>query len=343
TAPHFPLHAFPEDIQKYKGRFDEGWDRLREKQHQRMVKMGVIDPAWGLAERDSGTGPFDSEEYKEYRLRGMEVYAAMVDRMDRNIGRIVDALERSGKLDNTVIFFFSDNGGQAGELAKNTGDKRYTPLAARDGRPMRAGNDPGIMPGPEDTYQSIGTGWATLSNTPFRKFKAWTYEGGIASPLIVHWPAGISEKGKFRGQVGHIMDIMPTCCELAGVRYPSERQGNRILPQEGVSLVRALRNEPVDRDALFWEHAGHRAVRRGRWKLVAALDSDWELYDMEADRTEQNNLAASHPDIVTELTSRYAAWVARCGVRPWKEISPATSAESKRQDNITREYRKKRR
>ncbi len=342
TAPHWPLHAFPDDIDKYRGRFDERWDTLREKQFERMARMGVIDPAWGLADRDSGARPFDEESNKEYRLRCMEVYAAMIDRMDWNIGRIVDALERTGKLENTVIFFLSDNGGQDGELGRNIGEKRFTPLAARDCRPMRPGNDPSVMPGPKDTYQSYGSGWATLSNTPFKKFKMWTYEGGIAAPLIVHWPAGIGARGELRGQVGHILDLMPTCRELAGAPYPPEREGERSLPPEVVSLVRTFRDEPIERDALFWEHGGHRAVRRGKWKLAAARNSDWELFDMEVDRTERNNLAETHPDTVAELESLYGAWAKRCGVKQWNEMAAANSASSKRQDDITREYRKKR-
>lgn len=341
TSPHWPLNAFPEDIAKYKGRFDEGWDKLRVKKFERMVKMGIIDPAWGLSERDPGTYPFDAEEHREWRLRCMEVYAAMVDRMDRNIGRIVDALERTGKLDNTVIIFLSDNGGQDGDREKSIGEKRYTPLAARDGRPMHPGNDPQVMPGPEDTYQSYGTGWASLSNTPYRKFKVWTYEGGISTPLIVHWPSGIKATGELRGQIGHVMDLMPTCCELAGVEYTSEYRGNKIPPHEGVSLVPAFYVQDIERDALFWEHEGHRAVRQGKWKLVAGRDSDWELYDMEIDRTEGNDLSSVYPEKAAELESLYRSWAERCGVKEWGEVSDATRVPVKRMDDITRKYREK--
>ncbi len=341
TVPHWPLHAFPEDIAKYKGRFDDGWDTLREEKFRRMVNMGIIDPIWGISDRDSGTGPFKSEEHSAWRLRCMEVYAAMIDRMDQNIGRIVGALKRTGKLENTIIFFLSDNGGQAGELGKGVGMKRYTPIAARDGRPMHPGNDPIIMPGPEDTYQSYGTGWANLSNTPFRKFKTWVYEGGISTPLIVYWPAGISAKGELRRHVGHVMDIMPTCCELAGATYPVKYLGNTIQPPEGISLVPAFRDEPLERDALFWEIAGHRAVRKGKWKLLAARNSDWELYDIEADRTERNNLSRIYPDKAAELESLYNTWATRCGVKPWSEVYEASGAASKRIDKFTHEYRKK--
>ncbi|MFC1509304.1 arylsulfatase [Candidatus Omnitrophota bacterium] len=341
TAPHWPLHAFPEDIAKYRGRFNEGWDVLREERFRRMVDMGIVDPEWGISERDAGIGPFDEEEYKAWRIRCMEVYAAMIDRMDQNIGRLVDTLERTGQLDNTVILFLSDNGGEAGILREGIGVKRFTPIAARDGRPMRPGNNPGIMPGPEDTYQSYERGWANLSNTPYRKYKMWVYEGGISAPLIIHWPAGIAAKGEIRRQVSHVLDLMPTCCELAGATYPSDFNGNRIQPSEGISIMPAFSDKPLDRDALFWEHEGHRAVRNGKWKLLSARDSEWELYDMEADRTERNNLAAVYPDIADELRQLYAAWEARCGVQPWSVVSKARSVATKRMDEITRAYRKK--
>ena len=343
TAPHFPLHAFPEDISKYSGQFDAGWEALREQKFRRMVNMGIIDPAWGLSELDPDVGPWNAEEHRVYRLRCMVVYAAMIDRMDRGIGRIVDALKRTGKLENTVIFFLSDNGGQAGGLAKSIGEKRYTPLAARDGKPMHAGNDPSIMPGPEDTYQAYGIGWANLSNTPFRKFKSWVYEGGIASPLVVHWPAGITARGELRHQVGHVMDIMPTCCELAGTTYPSEHNGNAIFPHEGFSLVPAFAGNLVERTPLFWEHEGHRGVRDGKWKLIAPRNGDWELYDMEADRTERNNLARINPDKAAELETLYNAWTARTGVKSWDVINEARRASQLRIDEITRVYREKNR
>ena len=339
--PHWPLHAFPEDIAKYKGQFDEGWDALREKRFQRMVEMGIIDPKWGMSDRDPKVGPFTDEEHKEWRLRCMEVYAAMVDRMDQNIGRIYDTLERTGNLENTVIFFLSDNGGEASILGENIGTKRFTPVEARDGGPMRPGNDPSIMPGPENTYQSYETGWANLSDTPYRKFKMWMYEGGISTPLIVHWPAGITGGGEFRRQTGHVMDIMPTCCELAGVSYPAERNGIPIPPAEGTSLLPAINNENATRGVLFWEHQGHKAVRQGKWKIVAGYNSDWELYDMEADRTELNNLAGQNPGKVDELALMYDEWAVRVGVRPWDVVSEARRAAQLHMDEVTRKYREK--
>jgi arylsulfatase A-like enzyme len=340
TAPHFPLHAFPEDIAEYDGRFDEGWESLREQRYRRMVDMGIIDPSWALSPLDEDNQPYENEEHREYRLRCMEVYAAMIERMDRGIGSIVDALERSGRLDNTVIFFLSDNGAQSGELGKGTGTKRYTPLTARDGRPMHAGNDPEIMPGPEDTYQAYGIGWANLSNTPYRRFKGWMYEGGTSSPLIVHWPAGIPA-GETRNQVGHVMDIMPTCCSLAGTTYPTRRDGQAVTPVEGECLMPSFAGDPVERGPLFWEHQGHRAVRSGTWKIVSYGNRDWELYDMVADRTELHDSAAEHPEVVSELASLYDAWAERCGVRPWPEVNEARAAAQKHMDEVTRQFRSK--
>ena len=344
TAPHFPLHAMPEDIEKYKGRFDKGWDAHREAKFKRMVDMGIIDPAWGLSDRDERTGPLSEEDSPEYRIRAMEVYAAMIDRMDQGIGKIVDALDRSGRLDNTLIMFMSDNGGQAGDLNRSQGGKRYTPLTARDGRPMRAGNIPEVLPGPEDTWQNIGTGWANHSDTPFRKFKGWSYEGGIASPMVVHWPDGISARGESRDQVGHVMDIMPTCCELAGADYPETFNGNTIKPAEGTSLVPAFGNNsdsPAERGPLFWEHVNHRAVRDGKWKIVDPKTKKWELYDMEADRCEYNDLAEEMPEKVAEMSRMYDEWAARAGVLPYDEVREHVNAAAKHIDDLTKIFREK--
>ncbi len=339
TAPHFPLHAPVEDVARMKGRYDAGWDEIRRTRYTRMVELGIVDPAWGLSDRDETVGPFEDEEYEAYRKRAMEVYAAMIERMDRGIGRIVEALERTGRLENTVILFLSDNGAQAGELAKGQQIKRFTPQYARDGRPMHAGNDPEIMPGPEDTWQSYGSGWANLSNTPFRKFKGNIYEGGISTPLVVHWPAGIAARGELRGQVGHVMDIMPTCCELAGADYPAKYAGTAIQPCEGISLLPAFAGKPVERGPLFWEHEGKRAVLMGNWKLVGPANGGWELYDIVADRTERHDRAADYPAKVAELEALYDAWASRCGVMPWNDFAAERAAAGKRVDDLTIEYR----
>ena len=194
------------------------------------------------------------------------------------------------------------------------------PKVTRDGRPARTGY--GVMPGPADTYIAYGRPWANASNTPFRLYKHWVHEGGIATPLIAHWPSRIKARGKLRHQPGHLVDIMATCVDIAGARYPSEYKGNKIIPMEGRSLVPAFDNKPIEREALYWEHEGNRAVRKGKWKLVSRHPGGWELYDLEADRTELNNLAQKYPQKVEQLKAMYESWAARCAVQPWPVKKP---------------------
>ena len=243
TAPHWPLHAHDEDIAKYKGRFDAGWDALREQRLKRLVDDGIIHPNWQLTDRDPTQPPFTEAENREWTLRCMEVYAAQIDRMDQGIGRIIAALEETGQLENTLIIFLSDNGACAedipdGVTARELVDQLMIAKAkTRTGEPVRFGNDPSLMPGGEDTYQSYGTAWANLSNTPFRLYKHWIHEGGIATPLIVHWPRGIKDKGGLRHNPGQLPDIMATIVEVTGATYPEVFNGNTIPPCEGESLV----------------------------------------------------------------------------------------------------------
>ena len=333
TAPHWPLHAHEEDVAKYKGRFDAGWDKLREERLARLVESGIIHPAWKLTERDPTQAPWTEAEKRDWLLRCMEVYAAQIDRMDQGIGRILRALEQSGQLDSTLILFLSDNGGCAEDIPVEVDPRVLVEelLIAkdktRDGRPVRFGNDPSITPGAEDTYQSYGTAWANLSNTPFRLYKHWIHEGGIATPLIVHWPAGIKERGALRHVPGQLPDIMATVLEVTGAQYPSSYKGNDILPCEGCSLVPSFEADLQERAPLFWEHEGKAAVRVGKWKLVRKYPGDWELYDMEADRTEMNDLAARHPDRVAEMNRLYAEWAERCGVIPREKILELMKAQ----------------
>lgn len=294
TAPHWPLHALDEDIARYKGRFKEGWDVLRRKRLERQVKMGIIDKKWALSPRDSRSLAWEDAKNKEWQERRMEVYAAQITRMDLGVGRIVDDLKKNGQLDNTLIFFLADNGACAENLA----------------------NNPAVMPGPAGTHQSYGPPWANLSNTPFRLFKHWEHEGGISTPLIVHWPARVKAHDELRKQVGHLIDIMATSVDVSGAKYPEEYKGNKIKPMEGKSLVPALSNKPIEREALYWEHEGNRAVRAGKWKLVALAKGPWELYDMEADRTELHDLSAQNPDKVKELSTMWDRWAERCNVLP---------------------------
>ena len=326
TAPHWPLHALEEDIAKYKGRFDAGWDKLREQRLERMVEMGIVDPSWKLTGRDPREKPWDQTEHKEWQASRMEVYAAQIDRMDQGIGRIVDALKANGQLDNTLVMFLSDNGGCAegcGDSADGYAGAMIGRAITRDGRPVRYGNNPDVTPGPEDTYQSYAIPWANLSNTPFRLYKHWAHEGGIATPLIVHWPGRIEARGELRHQPGQLPDIMATVLEATGAEYPANYGGNEIPPCEGTSLVPCFDNEPNGRGMLFWEHEGNAAVRGGNWKLVRDYPGDWELYDMAADRTEMNDVAAGHPERVAAMKAAYETWAGRCGVIPRENVLEA--------------------
>ncbi len=333
TAAHWPMHAPEKDIAKYRGKYDKGYGYIRRKRFERLKKMGLINKDWKLSPQ---AGDWQSVEHKEWEARCMEVYAAMVDNMDQGIGRIIAELKKQGVFENTLIFFLQDNGGCAEGMGRgpNVNDKWvsaikdrtpmrpdelqpkiWPPMKTRDGRPVRGG--PGVMPGPEDTFIAYGQNWANVSNTPFREYKHWVHEGGISTPLIVHWPAGIRARGELRHQSGHLIDIMATCVDLAGARYPAEYKGNKIMPMEGKSLAPAFENKPIEREAIYWEHEGNRAVRKGKWKLVSKRPGDWELYDMQADRTELNDLAWKYPQKVQELKTLYEGWAKRCGVRPW--------------------------
>src|ERR671933_1654975 len=270
TAPHWPLHANEEDVAKYKGRFDAGWDRLREARLDRLVRDGIIHPSWQLTERDPTQPPFSEADHRAWRLRCMEVYAAQIDRMDQGIGRVIAALEETGRFENTLIIFLSDNGGCAedippGVTARELVDELMIAKAAtRTGEPVRFGNDPDIMPGGEDTYQSYGTAWANLSNTPFRLYKHWVHEGGIATPLIVHWPEAIPQAGELRHRPGQLTDIMATVLEVSGAVYPDAHQGHAVPPCEGESVVPSFASDDRERGPLFWEHEGNEAVRVGK-------------------------------------------------------------------------------
>lgn len=326
TAPHWPLHAHEEDIARYKGRFDRGWDDLREERLDRLVKWGILDKAWKLSDRDPTQPPWTEAEHKAWLARCMEVYAAQVDRMDQGIGRIVAALEQAGQLDNTLIIFLADNGACAEDIPEDvTIDELVHKLMiarshTRGGEPVHFGNDPSRMPGPENTYQSYGVAWANLSNTPFRLYKHWIHEGGISTPLIMHWPKGIAERGGIRHTPGYLPDIMATILDVTGTPYPQDYQGKPIEALEGQSLAPAFDNDTIARPPMFWEHEGNAAVRIGRWKLVRNYPGPWELYDMEADRTELNDLASQHPGRVAEMDAQYQAWAQRCGVLDREKI-----------------------
>jgi arylsulfatase len=330
TAAHWPMHALDEDVARYRGKYDAGYDSIRQARFARAKQLGLIDANWSLTPTK---GNWEKEPDKAWEARCMEVYAAMVESMDRGIGQLVDELKRTGQLDNTLILFMQDNGGCAETVGRqqNTtrGDKPSLPLIpadkvlttvhpkqTRDGWPMLTGRS--VLPGPRDTYIAYGEAWANVSNTPFREYKHWVHEGGISTPLIAHWPKGIAAKGELRHQPGHLIDIMATAVDVSGAKYPAERAGEKIAPPEGRSLVPAFGNGTIERDAIYWEHEGNRAIRVGDWKLVAkGPAAAWELYDMKSDRTETNNLAGQQPERVKELTAKWEAWAHRANVLPW--------------------------
>lgn len=336
TATHWPMHAKPEDIAKYKGVYDRGWDAIRESRFRRMREMGLLEAGWGLSPRDEKAPPWADETMKEWNVRCMEVYAAMLDCMDQGIGRIVRALEETGRIDNALILFMADNGGCAEAMGRNGPEKNVAgadaaptlgpdelqpdmiPKRTREGKTVRQGT--GVMPGPADTYIGYGLPWANVSNTPFREYKHWVHEGGISAPLIAHWPKGIPEgrRNAFCAEPTHLIDIMATCADVGGAIYPGELHGERIQPMEGVSLRPVFEGKSLARTApIFWEHEGNRAVRQGRWKIVSKHASPWELYDIDGDRSELKDLAGQQPGRVAEMVALYEAWAARCGVRLW--------------------------
>jgi arylsulfatase A-like enzyme len=324
VAPHWPLHAYEEDYLPYLDLYRQGWDEVRRQRHERMIEMGVVDPRWPLPDRPSALPAWDHltmedlpEEVRaalqahnldireEMALR-MAIHAAMVERMDRGIARIVQALRDTGRFENTLVLFLSDNGAAAEWGTYGFGWPRLELHGVPTGGPQ--------------SYASVGVAWAHVANAPFRLWKTFNHEGGAATPFIAHWPAGIGARGEWRAQIGHIIDVLPTLLDVTGSAYPTEYGGHRIEPYEGVSLVPSFRDEPLDReDLLYFEHLGRRAVRDGRWKLVtseAGIDGRWKLYDMETDRFETRDLAAEHPDRVRELAARWQRWAERANVLP---------------------------
>jgi arylsulfatase len=302
NAPHFPLMAPPELIAKYRGKYKAGWDALRQARYQRQIQKGLIDPKWPLTPREPDIAAWDSlsDQDKDRFDQIMSVYAAMIEAIDTSVGTLVRGLESRGLRDNTLIFFLSDNGANA-ESGPN-------------------GRMDGEGPGGPNSNLYLGMSWASLGSTPFRRFKHFTLEGGISSPLIVNWPAGIAPNRRhtLERQTAHLIDVMPTVVELAGARYPAEFRGNAIQPMEGISLRPIFSGQAIARpNPLFWEHEGNRAVRSGNWKIVSTYPGEWELYDIAADRVERTNVAAAHPDIVAKLGAEWEAWAKRSNVDPW--------------------------
>jgi len=313
TAAHWPLHARPADIEHYKGRYEMGWDELRLQRHARMKRMGIVDPTWRLSPRNEEVPAWKDADHKEWQQRRMEVYAAQVTSMDRNIGRVVEYLKSVGRFEDTLILFHHDNGGchvEYGEKRTGSWTRQFTTDGKK--RPIRPGNIPGLMPGDQSTFQSYGHGWANASNTPFRLFKQYDHEGGTRSPLIVSWPDGIGHDiaGGLVHQVSHAVDVMPSLLEAAEVTQPEQKP----LPMEGQSFLKHLKTHGVEASdrTLFWAHNKGRAVRQGDWKLVSAGKKEaWELYNLAEDGTELDNLADQHPEKVKQLLKRFTAWEKR--------------------------------
>jgi len=314
TAAHWPLHARDSDIAKYNGRYSKGWDQLRKERYARMKKLGVIREDTPLSPRNEDVPAWKDTEHREWQERRMETYAAQVDVMDQGIGRIINALKKTDRFENTLVMFMIDNGGCHVEYGKDRkGD--YLPQQTRDGRPMRPGNLPHIMPGPEDTYQSYGYGWANASNTPFRYFKQHDHEGGIHTPMIAHWPKGIPARGAVTFQLAHLIDVMPTALEMTQTTYPKKFKQRNIYPADGQSLLPIFEGrQSVEPKALYFTQARGRAIRKGEWKLVAIKggkkkQTNWELYNIAEDPAELNNLAKQKPHKAKELAAEFDGWL----------------------------------
>jgi len=302
TAPHYPIHAKPEDIAKYKGKYKAGWDVLRQKRLTKQIALGIIDKNWQVIARDDRAEPWDKaknidEDWQQLR---MEVYAAMIDSVDQNVGRILDTLDALDVADNTLILFLTDNGGSP-----------ETP----------GGTNPAQVPGPKEYYTHVGPGWATASNTPWRRYKTYCHEGGISTPLLARWPAAI-KAGTRSNQVGHIIDFLPTFLDMANAKYPNHHPefGKQTIALEGKTLQPIFEGKKRNgHDNLYWHWAGTRAVRQGDWKLSwDKHKKTWELYDMVNDRTETNDLSQKHRVLTASMIDKWNAWGKMTGVKVYK-------------------------
>ncbi len=318
NAPHFPLQAPADAIAQFRGKYKSGWDAMREQRHARQVELGIIDKSWQVAPRPAEVSAWKdvaSEEQDRFDHL-MATYAACVHRMDAAIGDLVNGLKQRGVYDNTLILFMSDNGGNA----------ESGPGGRTKGNPTQADSD-----------WFCGESWAHLQNTPFRRYKHFNHEGGISTPLIVHWPATLAKgagQGRLTHEPGHVIDIMATCVDVSGAKYPTEFHGQPIQPLEGRSLVPAFTGKPIQREALFWEHEGNAAVRVGDWKLVRlGRGGPWELYNLKSDRTEQHNLAAEYPDRAKELATQWDAWAQRAHVIPYPQPNAQSGGQQKNNGN----------
>lgn len=303
NAPHWPVQALPEDIKKYKDTYTKGWEAIRQERYRRMIRKGIIDPATHPLPPMEHDTQWAKNPNKEYDARAMAVHAAMIDRMDQGIGRIIKALRESGRLENTIIVFLSDNGASP-ELCANFGPGFDRPAETRDGRKIIYPADKRTLPGPETVYGSIGPVWANVSNTPYRYWKIESYEGGMRTPMVVYWPKGMrAPKGSLTAQLGHVMDFMPTFAMLAKTQYPTRSHGHLTPTMDGSSLLAILQgNQREGYNLLFNEHNNRRYLRSGDWKIVSTnTDTTWHLYNLRDDATETKDLAAKYPDRVSQM------------------------------------------
>lgn len=307
-APHWPLHAKPEDIAKYRALYRQlGWDTARAQRHQRLLEQGLLPAGTKLSPRDSRAPAWVDAKSKDWEAERMATYAAQVDALDQSVGRVMDALRRTGADKNTLVLFLSDNG--ASDQPMNAQLDKPGQTWRLDGTPTRVGNQPGIQPGPADNFVTAGPAWANVSNTPFRQHKNTNHEGGIASPLIAWWPGVITRSNSISPELAHITDITATCLDVAGVAYPAQFEGRMVQPLAGRSLLPVLQGgQRGGHASLCWATSGARAVRVGSWKLVSLKNAPWELYDLATDRTELNNLAAQQPERVRTMARVFEEW-----------------------------------
>jgi arylsulfatase A-like enzyme len=321
TAPHWPLHAHEEDIARYDGVYLKGWDTTRSDRHEEMNSRDLFQTNWDMSPRDTEVPAWKDVRLTDWEASKMAVYAAMVDRMDQSIGRVVSTLKRLGQFEDTLILFLSDNGGCAEFMAEDGWARGY-PDHTNDGRKISMGNIENLRPGSALTFQSYDRPWANVSNAPFRLYKHFVHEGGISTPLIAHWPNRLKQH-QVSHVASHVVDIMPTILQASGSAYLTELDGHQIQPLQGESLLDLLEGKNWQREQpIFWEHEGNSAIRLGQFKLVRQFDQAWELYDMETDRTELNNLIGKNAPLEKELLKQYQAWADSSGVLDWQLLLP---------------------
>lgn len=347
TAAHWPLHVPDEEMRAYEGQYDSGYAAIHAQRVERMREMGLIPEVSSVA---PVVGDWADVDNKPVEAALMEAYAGMITRMDKGIGQVMDYLEKSGLREDTLVFYLQDNGACSEDwfstatkrtqpyepMGEDTLQTSYRPTKTRDGRPVRRGAD--VIPGPDDTYTAYKENWANVSNAPFRKYKHYVHEGGISTPLIINWPATLksTNEDRFIREPAHLIDIMATCLDAAKAQYPGERDGVALQPMVGVSLFDFLkgRAETAHERYLFWEHEGNRAVRKGKWKLVAVDGEPWELYDMESDRGETQNLVSVYPRISATMAGEWFAWAQQSRVLPlggWLDLDDGRQTISLRQ------------